>query len=269
MPRILLALLAFGLALGPTGALAAGHCAPYTVTPVPGDPDAFRITTARGTTVARRDRTPVRPAATAQTAVFRVFPGSFDADGDTLGTVHDTIVVAPGTVVRWVRRGLGFHTITNGTDSGDLNAASLFNQVFDDLTTSYERVFTTPGYNDFFCYIHEPVMTGSIFVTSATAGVEPGVIRRARFTRPPSPNPAQGELSFAIALPRAVRVSLAVHDVGGRRVATIEDSPLTAGEHVFRWNARGRDGRPLESGRYFIKFDAGDVHETRAVSLVH
>jgi len=251
----------------PAGAVPRGHCAPAIVTPVPGEPGAYRIQTAHGTTIARRPA-PVQPTL-APVAEFRVFPFSFDADGDTLGTVHDTIVVAPGTVVRWVRAGPGFHTVTNGADSGDPNAAAEYNFIFDDVTTSAERVFTAPGRHDFFCFIHEPVMEGSIIVTSVTAGVGPrGPITRATFTRPPAPNPAHGDLGFAIALPHASAVSLTVHDLTGRLVARIQDGPLNAGEHAFRWDGRGADGRTLQSGRYFIQLVAGSVREARAVSLV-
>src|SRR5262245_7698806 len=100
-----------------------GHCAPATVTPIAGEAGAYRVQTPHGPIFARRQ--PAAPsAATAQLAVIHVFPIAFDADGDTLGTVHDTIVVAPGTTVRWVRAGPGFHTVTNGADSGDPDAAA-------------------------------------------------------------------------------------------------------------------------------------------------
>jgi plastocyanin len=245
-----------------------GHCAPAIVTPIAGDPGAYRIQTPHGTTVGRRPG-PASPLATTQLAVFRVFPFSFDADGDTLGTVHDTILVAPGTTVRWVRMGPGFHTVTNGADSGDLEAANEYNYIFDDTTTSAERVFTTVGRHDFFCFIHEPIMEGSIIVTSATLGVGPsGVLTRAAFTRPPAPNPTRGALAFAIGLPRSAPVSLAVHDLAGRRVAQIHDGPLPAGEHPFRWDGRGADGRLVESGRYFIRLEAGGVREARPVSII-
>jgi plastocyanin len=201
--------------------------------------------------------------------VFRVLPASFDADGDTLGTLHDTILVAPGTTVRWVRVGPGFHTVTSGADSGDPDATLEYSYIFDDATTSIEHVFTTTGRHDFFCFIHEPVMEGSVIVTSATTGVGPGgVLARAAFTRPPAPNPTRGALAFAIALPKSSPVSLTVHDLAGRIVARLQDGALPAGEYPFRWEGRGTDGRLVQSGRYFIRLEAGSVRETRPVSIV-
>lgn len=252
----------------PAGAMS-GHCSPAVITPIDGDPGAYRIQTAHGSIIARTPA-PSSRLATGPIAEIRVFPASFDADGDTLGTVHDTIVVAPGTTVRWVRAGPGFHTITNGRDSGDPDAASVFSWVFDYSTLSRDTVFMAPRTWDYFCFIHEPVMVGTIIVTSATAGVGPGgVLTRAAFTRPPAPNPTRGTIAFAIALPRATPVSLTVHDLAGRLVGRIQDGVLPAGEHSFRWDGRGANGRPLESGRYFIRLVADDVRETRPVSLVH
>lgn len=271
MKRVLPTLLITAALLhgAPGSAAPLGHCAPAKITPVAGDAGALRIETPHGVTIARRYPSPASPAASSAIAVIRVFPASFDADGDTLGSVHDTILVEPGTTVRWVRAGPGFHTVTNGADSGDLNAASEYNAIFDDLTTSFERVFTTVGRHDYFCFIHEPVMAGSIIVTSATADVpRPGVIRKPTFTLAPSPNPTRGDVRFGIAVPRATRVLLTVHDVTGRTVATLRDDALAAGEYFVNWDGRARDGRLVSAGRYFIRLAAGDVRESRAVSLV-
>ncbi len=272
MHRLLPALFAVSILLCPMRLHAAvhGQCAPAKVTAVPGDPGAFRIETAHGTTIARRQLPGAPTAADAAIAVFRVFPVRFDADGDTLGTEHDTILVAPGTIVRWVRAAPGFHTITNGRDSGDPLAGTEYSLIFDDATSSAELTFTTPGRHDFFCFIHEPNMEGSIIVTTATADVSPpGVIRKPMFSRPPAPNPSRGGVSFAVALPHAARVQITAHDVAGRTVATIADLPLDAGEHPFQWDGRGSDGRALQSGRYFVRLAAGGTVETRAVSLIH
>jgi len=270
--RIPLTSCVFSLALlcsaGTTPAAASGHCQPVTVTPVASDPGAFLIQTPSRSTVARRPAPPHAHAATTAVVEIAVDPGWFDADGDTLGTPHDTVVVTPGTIVRWVRAGPGFHTITSGRDSGDPTAESEYNVVFDDQTLVFEHTFTTPGLHDFFCYIHEPNMMGSVLVTDPNTGVgEPGPFRRATFSRSPSPNPSSGGAAFAIALPRSTAVRLDVLDVAGRTVASIHDGPLTAGEHAFRWNGRDRAGRLVPSGHYFVRMLAGDVLESRTVTI--
>ncbi len=266
--RLLAPLLALALLeYGPASAAPTGHCAPYTVTPVAGDPFSVRIQTARGTTVARR-YAPIGPDR-APTAAFAVYRNFFDYDHDTTTTIRDTIVVTQGATVRWTQYQPDFHTVTNGTDSGDLNAASEFNAILDGVVTQFDWTFNTTGQHDFFCFIHEPVMLGTIFVLPAAVDAPPSVIRRAMFSRPPTPNPMRGEVRFAVALPRAERVLLTVHDVTGRTVATIQDDVLAAGEHSLSWNGRVRDGRVAASGRYFLRLAAGDVRESRAISLIH
>jgi len=265
---LLVILLALACSPAPSVAAPRGHCQPVTVTPVAGEAGAYRIETPLRTTIARRAAPPAARTAASAVVEISVYPGWFDTDGDTIGTPHDTVVVALGTVVRWVRVGPGFHTITSGRDSGDPTAESEYNAVFDEATTSFEFTFTTPGLHDYFCYIHEPAMMGSVLVTQPNTGADgPGAIRRATFSRDPAPNPSRGGASFAIVLPRSAAVRLEVLDVAGRTVARVHDGALTAGEHAFQWDGRARDGRPAASGRYFVRMSAGDVRETRPIAI--
>src|SRR5436309_656996 len=124
----------------PLRAAPASHCAPVRVSPVPGEPGAFSIETAHGTTIARRQ--PPAALASPPTAVCRVYTGTFDFDGDTLGTVRDTIILVAGSTVRWLQYQPDFHTVTNGRDSGDPNAAVEFNAILDGgHTTQFDWTF--------------------------------------------------------------------------------------------------------------------------------
>jgi hypothetical protein len=66
----------------------------------------------------------------------------------------------------------------------------------------------------------------------------------------PFPNPARGTLRVRYALPRAGRVTLSVHDVVGRRVATLVDADQAAGEHEATW---ARTERRIPPGIYRIE----------------
>ena len=122
--RLLAPLLALALLeYGPASAAPTGHCAPYTVTPVAGDPFSVRIQTARGTTVARR-YAPIGPDR-APTAAFAVYRNFFDYDHDTTTTIRDTIVVTQGATVRWTQYQPDFHTVTKrATSFGTAGSAS-------------------------------------------------------------------------------------------------------------------------------------------------
>jgi len=75
--------------------------------------------------------------------------------------------------------------------------------------------------------------------------------RTTRFDAP-FPNPASGDVTFAFSLADDGRVSLAVYDLAGRRVATLADTELAAGRHAIAWDASG-----IASGAYIVRLVTG------------
>ena len=73
----------------------------------------------------------------------------------------------------------------------------------------------------------------------------------------PSPNPAHGITEIRYSLPQATHVSLAVFDVNGRRVRTLVQGPVDAGEHGVSFALADGQGRPLSMGLYFVRLEAG------------
>jgi hypothetical protein len=124
--------------------------------------------------------------------------------------------------------------------------------------------------------VNDYVITGENPYTYKDAGVEPGVIYEYKLeaivggspetlgtttgtagTQPVAfalyqsrPNPARGESVIAFELPEATDVTLAVYDLSGRKVATLADGLLPAGEHE-----RAVSG--LAPGVYIYRLDAG------------
>jgi len=62
-----------------------------------------------------------------------------------------------------------------------------------------------------------------------------------------------GVTHFAFAIAKAARVKLVVEDVAGRRVATLIDQSLTAGNHEVLWEGRVDDGKEAAAGVYFYR----------------
>ncbi len=79
------------------------------------------------------------------------------------------------------------------------------------------------------------------------------------------PNPFTHETSFALNLDRATDVDLAVHDLGGRRVATLYRGALGVGPHEFTWRGARSDGSPAASGIYFLQARVGGARLARKV----
>ena len=95
-------------------------------------------------------------------------------------------------------------------------------------------------------------------VVEATIGVDAN-----RLVVDAYPNPFSGSATVEVVSPDNQDVEVAVYDLIGRRVATLANLALTAGERA-RVNL---DGTTLTSGTYVLRFDSGPVVETRLITL--
>ncbi len=82
----------------------------------------------------------------------------------------------------------------------------------------------------------------------------------------PNPFNAHTELSFRLPWPGVVRLD--IHDLRGRRLATVWNGPLAAGEHRLAWDGRTDAGRVLPSGSYTAVMRTDEGHTTRPLMLV-
>ncbi len=66
------------------------------------------------------------------------------------------------------------------------------------------------------------------------------------------PNPVTSTASIGYSTSTAGITDLAVFDITGRRVTTIQSDNVEAGIHSITWNGAGAHGRPVPDGLYFI-----------------
>ncbi len=78
----------------------------------------------------------------------------------------------------------------------------------------------------------------------------------------PYPNPFTTATTFAYSLDKPAEVTLAVFDVLGREVVTVERGLRPAGQHTVPWTAAR-----LPSGIYVVRLSAGDTSVTRRLVL--
>jgi plastocyanin len=261
----LAALVLLALAPPPPAARSAGHCAAAAqITPIPGETSAFRIRTPAGSTAARWPA--ARPETIVPAFVIRAMEHGWDANGNT-GDGADTLTVPAGSTIRW-QLVSGIHTLTSGRGADDPDAGIGFDYLLDDQHSQFDSTFTVPDTVPYFCFFHEPAMRGVLIVVS-NAGV-PGqpTPTRLAFTHPPRPNPSRGAISFDISLPREQKVRVEVVDLLGTRVALLNDGPLTAGEHPFRWRGLTDRGERAPSGLYTVILSSGSTRVARQVSLL-
>ncbi len=80
--------------------------------------------------------------------------------------------------------------------------------------------------------------------------------------------PGGSETLIAFTLPGGGSARLDIYDVSGRHVRELERGPLGEGEHVAPWDGLDSHGRPVASGVYFVRVEAGGASATAKVMLL-
>jgi hypothetical protein len=83
-----------------------------------------------------------------------------------------------------------------------------------------------------------------------------------------APNPFNPRTTIRFTVPAAVHARLTVFDVSGRRVATLFDRVVAAGEQRVDWTGLDSRGNPVASGIYYYKLEVGGVATARKMALV-
>ena len=82
------------------------------------------------------------------------------------------------------------------------------------------------------------------------------------------PNPFNPKTTISFALPEAADVRLDVYAATGQYVVTLADGMMPAGSQQVVWNGTDAAGRPVGSGVYFYRLDAGQFSETKKMLLL-
>jgi len=82
------------------------------------------------------------------------------------------------------------------------------------------------------------------------------------------PNPFNPETVISFTLREPSQATLTVYAPDGRRVTTLVDGALPAGNARVRWNGMDASGRPVASGIYIYRLTAGAFRESRKMLLL-
>jgi hypothetical protein len=82
------------------------------------------------------------------------------------------------------------------------------------------------------------------------------------------PNPFNPATSIDFSLPRLSRARLAIYDVAGRLVRELVNGVVDAGPHSERWLGEDLRGRPVRSGVYWYRLEAGGQSLERRMVLL-
>jgi hypothetical protein len=94
-------------------------------------------------------------------------------------------------------------------------------------------------------------------------------------TRPPAfallaaqPNPFNARTTIHLRLTEELDLSLAIHDLRGRAVATLYAGRLPAGDHALPWSGQTDAGLPAASGVYVCVASDGRTRQAARVLLL-
>jgi hypothetical protein len=76
------------------------------------------------------------------------------------------------------------------------------------------------------------------------------------------PVPFEDHAMISFTLSRDADIELAVFNMAGQRIATIENARYPAGNHTITWNGAGDAGKKLETGMYLLRMKMGSEANT-------
>ena len=82
------------------------------------------------------------------------------------------------------------------------------------------------------------------------------------------PNPFNSGTTIPFALEKAGAVEIAIYDLQGQRVATLERGARSAGRYAAAWDGLDASGKEAASGVYFYRLEAEGRQETRKLLLL-
>jgi polyhydroxybutyrate depolymerase len=82
------------------------------------------------------------------------------------------------------------------------------------------------------------------------------------------PNPFNSQTTIWFTLDKPGHVTLSIYNATGDIIHTLVDEPKSAGEYSSVWNGTDSYGKEMNTGIYFYRIDAIDVHETKSMILL-
>ena len=83
-----------------------------------------------------------------------------------------------------------------------------------------------------------------------------------------SPNPFNPSTTIRYTLPEVSKVKLTIYNALGQKIRVLVDVPQTTGSYKVQWDGRDDSGRPVASGLYLYRLDAGLNVVVRKMMLI-
>jgi hypothetical protein len=122
-------------------------------------------------------------------------------------------------------------------------------------------------------YGNDDTIDDSMFVTNdIVTGVDEeghGSVLPFRFELSQNyPNPFNPVTMIEYSLPERSHVTIEIHNVLGQRVRALVNREESAGSYTVTWDGSDASGKPVATGVYLYRFQAGDHVETKKMLLL-
>lgn len=115
----------------------------------------------------------------------------------------------------------------------------------------------------------EDIERVDIFNPSTAVKSDPGVMTPGRIALKKNyPEPFNASTSIPLELDRTTFVEVRIYDVRGRAISNLYQGTLSPGRHILSWEGTDTTGRPVQSGRYFVRMRAAGRFYTRKITLL-
>jgi hypothetical protein len=106
-------------------------------------------------------------------------------------------------------------------------------------------------------------------IVGAASSVEGSSLPTTFSLHAPVPNPSSPSINLHYSVPASGgHVSIRVHDISGREVATLHEGVLPGGNYTVEWLGRDARGVQLASGIYVVRLEAEGCQKSQKVTLL-
>jgi hypothetical protein len=162
--------------------------------------------------------------------------------------------------------------VVHANESPLTGLGPLFHIYFEADTTAYVGALSYLNINNAYLNEGDPIAdteNGDIRIIEPSAGSGPREPGSSDFLLEQNqPNPFSPVTTIRFATPGPCDLRLAVHDVNGKLIATLQDGPCQGGRDMRVWDGRDAAGRNVAPGIYFLRMEAAGFTRTRKMILL-
>jgi len=181
--------------------------------------------------------------------------GAEDVDGDSI-TYHFTATLTVGTYTEQMDSSLA------DTNFSLMSYQELYDKLFAMESTTAELEWNVTADD---AQISTPAGNGPLTLTIdvSSLSIDDELMPDVFALHQNYPNPFNPVTNIRFDVPENSMVTMVIYDLLGQKVKTLVNYEMNAGFHSIQWNGTNDHGKPLASGMYIYRINAGGFHAVK------